>query len=116
MRSIVGPMNSSGLLKKGRQTLLSSVSKLPWTRSTGARLSKIIKTTTPRLGGSQGITRIYRVEEIDGFGNPLTPDDGRMFDDEIDQLRNMAVFESISLGDPDAGLTVRRIPDGPEER
>ena len=51
---------------------------------------------------------------IDGFGNPLTPDDGRMFDDEIDQLRNMAVFESISLGDPDAGLTVWRIPDGPE--
>ena len=53
-------------------------------------------------------------QTIDGLGNPLTPDDGRMFDDEIDQLRNMAVFESISLGDPDAGLTVRRIPDGPE--
>ena len=52
-------------------------------------------------------------QTIDGLGNPLTPDDGRMFDDEIDQLRNMAVFESISLGQPEAGLTVRRIPDSP---
>ena len=55
-------------------------------------------------------------QTIDGLGNPLTPDEGRMFDGEIDQLRNLVVFESISLGDPDAGLTVRRIPDGPEER
>ena len=53
-------------------------------------------------------------QTIDGLGNPLTPDDGRMFDGEIDQLRNLVVFESISLGDPDAGLTVGRIPDGPE--
>ena len=52
-------------------------------------------------------------QTIDGFGNPLTPDEGRMFDDEIDQLRNMAVFESISVGQPEAGLTVRRIPDSP---
>jgi hypothetical protein len=52
-------------------------------------------------------------QTIDGLGNPLTPDDGRMFDDEIDQLRNMAVFESISVGQPEAGLTVRRIPDSP---
>ena len=51
---------------------------------------------------------------IGRYGIPLTPDEGRMFDGEIDQLRNLVVFESISLGDPDAGLTVRRIPDGPE--
>ena len=50
---------------------------------------------------------------IGRYGIPLTPDDGRMFDDEIDQLRNMAVFESISVGQPEAGLTVRRIPDSP---
>ena len=53
---------------------------------------------------------------IGGFGNPLTPDEGRMFDDEIDRLRNLAVFKSMSLGDPEAGLTVRRIPDSPERR
>ena len=47
------------------------------------------------------------------YGIPLTPDEGQMFDDEIDQLRNMAVFESISVGQPEAGLTVRRIPDSP---
>ena len=53
-------------------------------------------------------------QTIDGLGNPLTPDEGRMFDGEIDQLRNLAVFKRMPLGDPDAGLTVRRIPDGPE--
>ncbi len=53
-------------------------------------------------------------QTIDGFGNPLTSAEGRMFDDEIDRLRNLAVFKSMPLGDPEAGLTVRRIPDGPE--
>ena len=50
-------------------------------------------------------------QTIDGLGNPLTPDERPLLDDEIVQLRNMAVFESISLGVAEAGLTVRRIPD-----
>ena len=53
-------------------------------------------------------------QTIDGFGNPLTPDEGRMFDDEIDQLRNLAVGEAMPIGDEEAGLTVIRLPDGPE--
>ena len=53
-------------------------------------------------------------QTIDGFGNPLTPDEGRMFDDEIDQLRNLAVGEAMPIGDKEAGLTVIRLPDGPE--
>ena len=54
------------------------------------------------------------IHTTDRFGNPLMPDDGRMLDDEIDQLRNLAVFKTMPLGDPEAGLTVQRIPDGPE--
>ena len=53
-------------------------------------------------------------QTIDGLGNPLTPDEGRMFDDEIDQLRNLAVGEAMPIGDEEAGLTVIRLPDGPE--
>ena len=53
-------------------------------------------------------------QTIDGFGNPLTPDEGRMFDDEIDQLRNLSVGETMPIGDEEAGLSVIRLPDGPE--
>ena len=53
-------------------------------------------------------------QTIDGFGNPLMPDEGRMFDDEIDQLRSLAVGEVMPIGDEEAGLTVIRLPDGPE--
>jgi hypothetical protein len=53
-------------------------------------------------------------QTIDGFGNPLTSAEGRMFDDEIDQLRNLAVGEAMPIGDEEAGLTVIRLPDGPE--
>ena len=53
-------------------------------------------------------------QTIDGFGNPLTPDEGRMFDDEIDQLRNLSVGETMPIGDEEAGLTVIRLPDSPE--
>ena len=53
-------------------------------------------------------------QTIDGLGNPLTPDEGRMFDDDIDQLRNLAVGKTMPIGDEEAGLTVIRLPDGPE--
>ena len=55
-------------------------------------------------------------QTIDGLGNPLTPEERPLFDDEIDRLRNLGVFKSMPLGDPEAGLTVRRIPDSPERR
>ena len=53
-------------------------------------------------------------QTIDGFGNPLTSAEGRIFDDEIDHLRNLAVGEAMPIGDEEAGLTVIRLPDGPE--
>ena len=58
---------------------------------------------------------VYLLEEfitaqtLDALGNPLTPDEGQMLDDEIDSLRNLAVGESMELGEPEAGLTAKRI-------
>ena len=58
---------------------------------------------------------VYLLEEfitaqtLDALGNPLTPDEEQMLDDEIDSLRNLAVGESMELGEPEAGLTAKRI-------
>ena len=63
---------------------------------------------------------VYLLEEfitaqtLDGLGNPLTPDEGQMLDVEIDRLRNLVVGESMDLGEPEAGLTARRIRLGRE--
>ena len=48
-------------------------------------------------------------QTIDGAGNPLTPDEGQMLDVEIDRLRNLVVGESMDLGEPEAGLTAKRV-------
>ena len=62
----------------------------------------------------------YALEEfitaqtIDGLGNPLSPDEALMLDEEIDRLRSLAVGEAMPLGDEEAGLTVIRLPDSPE--
>ena len=53
-------------------------------------------------------------QTIDGFGNPLSLEEGRMLDEEIDRLSNLAVGESMPLGEEEAGLTAIRLPDGPE--
>ena len=53
-------------------------------------------------------------QTIDGMGNILGLDEGRMLDEEIDRLRSLAVGEAMPLGDEEAGLTVIRLPDGPE--
>ena len=53
-------------------------------------------------------------QTIDGMGNILGLDEGRMLDEEIDRLRNLAVGESMPLGEEEAGLTAIRLPDGPE--
>ena len=50
-------------------------------------------------------------QTIDGMGNILGLDEGRMLDEEIDRLRNLAVGEAMPLGDPEAGLTVVRLTD-----
>ena len=50
-------------------------------------------------------------QTIDALGQPLTPEEGQMLRAEIDQLRSLAVGESMPLGEPEAGLTVERLPD-----
>jgi hypothetical protein len=50
-------------------------------------------------------------QTIDGMGNILGLDEGRMLDEEIDRLRNLAIGEAMPLGDPEAGLTVVRLTD-----
>ena len=50
-------------------------------------------------------------QTIDGMGNILGLDEGRMLDEEIDRLRNLAVGESMPLGESEAGLTVVRLTD-----
>ena len=58
---------------------------------------------------------VYLLEEfitaqtLDGLGNPLTPDECQMLDAEIDRLKNLAVGESMDLGEPEAGLTAKRV-------
>ena len=48
-------------------------------------------------------------QTLDVLGNTLTPDEGQMLEDEIYQLRNLVVGESMDLGEPEAGLIVKRI-------
>mgnify|MGYP005814772323 FL=1 len=50
-------------------------------------------------------------QTIDALGQPLTPEEGQMLRAEIDRLRSLAVGESMPLGEPEAGLTVERLPD-----
>ena len=50
-------------------------------------------------------------QTIDGMGNILGLDEGRMLDEEIDRLRNLAIGEAMPLGEPEAGLTVVRLTD-----
>ena len=50
-------------------------------------------------------------QTIDGMGNILGLDEGRMLDEEIDRLRNLAVGEAMPLGEPEAGLTAVRLPN-----
>lgn len=58
---------------------------------------------------------VYLLEEfitaqtIDGAGNLLAPEEGQMLDEEIVRLRNLAVGESMELGEPEAGLTAKRV-------
>ena len=47
-------------------------------------------------------------QTIDGMGNILGLDEGRMLDEEIGRLRNLAVGESMPLGEAEAGLTLVR--------
>ena len=61
-----------------------------------------------------GMEEFITAQTIDGLGNPLSPDEALMLDEEIDRLRSLVVGEAMPLGDEEAGLTVIRLPDSPE--
>ena len=70
-----------------------------------------------RLTEYMGPSQVYDLDEFikaqitDAEGNAIMPDDGGIADLQIDQLRSLAVGESMPLGEPEAGLTVERLPD-----
>jgi hypothetical protein len=81
-----------------------------WRNSDGNR--RCIKVTE-----YPGPTREYYLEEFikaqttDVYGNRIMPEDGGMGDEEVDALRNLEIGQSMPLGDPEAGLTVVRLPN-----
>ena len=70
-----------------------------------------------RLTEYMGPSQVYDLEQFinaqttDAEGNAIMSEDGGMADLQIDQLRSLAVGESMPLGEPEAGLTVERLPD-----
>ena len=70
-----------------------------------------------RLTEYMGPSQVYELDQFikaqcfDTEGNHIMPEDGGMPDEQIDQLRSLAVGESMPLGEPEAGLTVERLPD-----
>ena len=68
---------------------------------------------TEYMGPSQvyDLDQFIKAQTTDAEDNHIRPEDGGMPDQQIDQLRSLAVGESMPLGEPDAGLTVERLPD-----
>jgi len=48
-------------------------------------------------------------QTLDGFGNPLTPEQQLVSNSQIEQLENLDVDESMPFGESEAGLTIKRI-------
>jgi hypothetical protein len=57
------------------------------------------------------LDEFIKAQTTDVYGNHIMPEDGGMTDEEIDRLRNLAIDEAMPLGDPEAGLTVVRLPN-----
>ena len=70
-----------------------------------------------RLTEYMGPSQVYDLDEFikaqitDAEGNAIMPEDGGMESETVDQLRSLEVGESMPLGEPEAGLTVERLPD-----
>jgi hypothetical protein len=58
------------------------------------------------------LDEFIKAQCVDAKGNHIMPEDGGMSDEEIDRMRSLAIGESMPLGDPEAGLTVVRLPNG----
>jgi len=59
-----------------------------------------------------GLDEFITAQTIDGFGNPLTPDEGHMLEAEIEQLNHLRVGETVRIGDSDCTeIYVERLHD-----
>ena len=55
------------------------------------------------------LEEFIKAQTIDVHGNALPIEECQLFDDEINSLRDLMIGESMDLGEPEAGLTVKRV-------
>ena len=55
------------------------------------------------------LEEFIKAQTIDVHGNALPIEECQLLDDEINSLRDLMIGESMDLGDPEAGLTVKRV-------
>jgi|TARA_R110000744_G_scaffold3963_2_gene14662 hypothetical protein len=91
----------------------TSHAEQPDSREIEVQLMKKIKKI--ELTEYLGSPHVYLLEEfiraqtIDVHGNVLPIEECQILDDEISNLRSLLVGESMDLGEPEAGLIVKRI-------
>lgn len=55
------------------------------------------------------LEEFIKAQTIDVHGNALPIEECQLLDDEINSLRDLMIGESMDLGEPEAGLTVKRV-------
>ena len=55
------------------------------------------------------LEEFIKAQTIDVHGNALPIEECQLLDDEINSLRDLMIGESMDLGVPEAGLTVKRV-------
>ena len=55
------------------------------------------------------LEEFIKAQTIDVHGNVLPIEECQLLDDEISSLRDLMIGESMDLGEPEAGLTVKRV-------
>ena len=55
------------------------------------------------------LEEFIKAHTIDVHGNALPIEECQLLDDEINSLRDLMIGESMDLGEPEAGLTVKRV-------
>ena len=55
------------------------------------------------------LEEFIKAQTIDVHGNALPIEECQLLDDEINSLRDLMLGESMDLGEPEAGLTVKRV-------
>ena len=55
------------------------------------------------------VEEFITAQTLDGFGNPLTPEELLTSDEELHLLNNLNIGQSMEFGEPEAGLTIKRV-------